>query len=96
MGRTRLTTISLILAASLAPFTARAESEFSVYLGFQEASHSRVEGDDGAGNDFSFLAAWEGRSFQMPPYWGLRGTYWVDGWRERPDGQRNAPFRYGS
>ncbi len=72
-----LKTIFLSLAL-LAPVSAAAESELSFYLGFQEASHSRVTGDDGAGTDYDFLAAWEGRSFQAPPYWGLRGTYWVD------------------
>ena len=78
MGCTRLKTIGLTLGILAAPLAAHAESEVSAYIGFQEASHSRVRGDDGAGNDFNFLAAWEGRSFQAPPYWGLRGTYWVD------------------
>jgi lipid A oxidase len=55
-----------------------AESELSFYLGIQEAPHSRVRGNDpgGVGN-FNFLATWEGRSFEAPPHYGFRYTYWT-------------------
>ena len=71
-----LSSLAAALAATLvfsAP--ARAEVELSFYSGFQTAPHSRVEGDyDGA--DFSFLSEWEGRSFEAPPYYGIRATWW--------------------
>src|SRR5690606_24216902 len=25
-----------------------------------------------------FTAGWEGRSFEMPPYYGVRGTWWME------------------
>ena len=65
------------MALSL-PQLAQAETEFSVYLGFQGALGSDVSGDDGAGNEFNFSADWDGNSFQAPPYYGLRGTYWLN------------------
>lgn len=56
---------------------AAAEIELSFYSGFQEAAHSRVRGNDPTTEqEFSFLSTWEGRSFEMPPYYGLRGTWW--------------------
>lgn len=56
---------------------AAAEMEVSVYTGFQSAPHSRVKGDDPTGiGPFNFLAAWKGESFDMPPYYGLRATWW--------------------
>ncbi len=61
-----------------------AEVELSFYLGAQEAAHSRVFVDDPVIGEEDFLAAWLGRSFEMPPYYGLRGTYW-----------RNDRFGYG-
>ena len=56
---------------------ALAEIQLSFYLGTQEAAHSRVSGDDPGGvGAFSFLATWEGRSFEMPPYYGVRAIWW--------------------
>ncbi|MBS8226998.1 outer membrane protein [Vannielia litorea] len=54
---------------------AAAEVELSFYTGYQTAPHSRVEGNYG-GSDFSFLSEWEGRPFEMPPYYGIRATWW--------------------
>lgn len=67
------------VAALFVALPAAAEIELSFYSGFQEAAHSRVRGEDptGAGS-FNFLSTWEGRSFEMPPYYGLRGTWWRD------------------
>lgn len=67
-------TSAVALAVAL---PAAAEIELSFYTGFQEAAHSRVRGTDPtAAGDFNFLSTWEGRSFEMPPYYGLRGTWW--------------------
>lgn len=66
-----------ILGASLifaAPSMA-GEWELSTYGGYQSAPHSDVEVSDGT----DFNAGWEGKSFAMPLYWGVRGTYWFEG-----------------
>lgn len=78
MTRTSALT-ALFLAASTS--LAAAEFEFSAYGGWQTAPHSLVE-VSGVGAT-SFTAGWEGRSFRMPPYWGVRGTWWIEqmpGW----------------
>lgn len=65
----------LALGASSAP--ALAEMELSIYSGWQTSPHSRVTGDyPGTGEEFDALIGWEGRSFEMPPYYGVRGTWW--------------------
>jgi lipid A oxidase len=58
----------LTLAATV---PAAAEMGVSVYGGFQTAPHSDIEVSDGP----DFRAGWEGKSFQMPPYYGVRGTW---------------------
>ncbi|MBV2184440.1 MAG: porin family protein [Rhizobium sp.] len=60
----------LLLSASLA----NAEMAISVYGGFQSAPHSDVDVSD----EPDFTAGWEGRSFEMPPYYGVRGTWWME------------------
>jgi len=67
----------VVTAASVFLLTfhpASAEMGLSVYGGFQTAPHSDVEVSDGP----DFTAEWEGQSFQMPPYYGIRGTWWMD------------------
>lgn len=56
-----------------------AEVEFSFYTGFQEAAHSRVRGTDpgnAVNENLDFLVGWQGRSFEAPPYYGFRATWW--------------------
>lgn len=60
------------LAALAAP--ASADMAVSVYGGFQTAPHSDINVSDQA----DFRAGWEGKSFQAPPYYGVRGTWWMD------------------
>ncbi len=51
--------------------------EFSLFSGWQTAPHSRVEGDyPGTGASYDGLVGWEGRSNELPPYYGIRGTWW--------------------
>jgi lipid A oxidase len=73
------TSAKLLLLLMLAsfPVSARAEIEISAYGGYQTAPHSDVR-TDLLGDDF---VKWLGKSFDMPPYYGLRATYWQDhGW----------------
>lgn len=58
--------------AVAAPAMAEPGWEFNLYAGIQEAPHSVVKGTDETGTDFDFTAGWEGKSFTMPPYWGVR------------------------
>lgn len=56
----------------------RADIELSLYSGYQTAPHSVVSGEDPSGiGDFRFTAGWEGKSTELPPYWGVRGTWWT-------------------
>ena len=58
---------------------AAAQFQLSVYGGLQTLPHSRVKGDDPAGvGPFNFLAGWDGNSFEAPPYYGIRGTWWQE------------------
>lgn len=65
--------IMLSAAALLSP-AAHGETLLSVYGGAQGAPHSKVTTSDGT----SFTAGWEGKSFAMPPYYGVRGTWWME------------------
>lgn len=75
-----MTNRSLALALAGGCFTliatvpAQAEMGLSVYGGFQTAPHSDIEVSDQP----DFRAGWEGKSFEMPPYYGVRGTWWMD------------------
>lgn len=59
---------AVILATPVA-----AEIELSFYIGSQSSPHSVVTGALG-----TQTVKWEGRSFDPPPYYGLRGVYWRD------------------
>lgn len=71
----RIIPIAAACAGLAAPVAA--ETELSFYLGWQTSPHSRVSGDyPGSGESFDALIGWEGRSFEMPPYYGVRGVWW--------------------
>ncbi|KAA0699615.1 porin family protein [Neorhizobium sp. P12A] len=54
--------------------TASAEMQLSIYGGVQGATGSNVKTSDGA----DFDPNWSGKSFANPPYYGIRGTWWLD------------------
>ncbi|MXU64953.1 outer membrane protein [Oceanomicrobium pacificus] len=71
----------LIGAAGATGAAQAADQQLSFYGGLQTAPHSVVQGVDSEGNAFDFTAAWDGKSFEMPPYWGVRYNYWrKDDW----------------
>lgn len=74
---TRLRLLAFVTGLALLPATAMAEVELSFYGGIQEAPHSDVSiiGSPTIPDD-SFTAGWEGRSGAMPPYYGVRATWW--------------------
>ena len=51
-----------------------ADMVFSAYGGVQGATGSNVTTSDGA----DFDPNWSGKSFSNPPYYGVRGTWWLD------------------
>ena len=51
-----------------------ADMVISAYGGVQEATGSNVTTSDGA----DFDPNWSGKSFSNPPYYGVRGTWWLD------------------
>lgn len=76
MRRPLALSLGLITGLCLAS-PALAELEFSLYGGVQSAPHSElsISGDTEIA-DRDFTAGWEGRSFEMPPHYGLRATWW--------------------
>ena len=64
----------LLLVLALAP--AKAEFQISVYGGANTANDSEVTLELGALSG-SFDVDWFGDSFHRPPYYGVRGTYWL-------------------
>ncbi|MEM1268285.1 MAG: outer membrane beta-barrel protein [Pseudomonadota bacterium] len=74
-----LSVLSFLGLAGMA--SAQAEYEVNAYTGWQTAPHSNVSGVDEAGNPFDFTAEWQGKSFEAPPYYGVRVTRWQEsGW----------------
>jgi len=59
--------------------SARAEATFSLYGGHNSSPHSVVKYDLnlGAGPQRATVG-WDGKSFEMPPYYGARATWWLD------------------
>lgn len=76
---------SALAALLTAPFatSAAAEIELGIYGGWQTSPHSDISGNLPSSGDFSEFIGWDGKSFAMPPYYGLRATYWQNettGW----------------
>lgn len=67
--------LSAACLAGLCPLPALAETQISVFGGLNENLGSTVRLEKGSVSERSI--DWEGKSFEMPPYWGVRGTYWL-------------------
>jgi lipid A oxidase len=71
--------VALTLGTLSIATQAHAELELSFYTGYQTSPHSKVTGTDPTGaGDFSFTAGWEGKSFEVPPYYGVRAMFWTN------------------
>lgn len=68
--------LALVCALGVALPAAAQEFELSFYSGWQTAPHSRVSGDYPGGGSYDALIGWDGKSFENPPYYGVRGTWW--------------------
>ena len=67
------------IIASLAVAANGANQSFSFYFGNQGNSPSTAYVTDIDGSTYDFPATWEGRSFDMPVYYGFRYTNWAWG-----------------
>jgi lipid A oxidase len=68
------------LAAMLAPTPASAEFQIGVYGGWNDSFDSDITLVQPNGTNMTLNnVPWDGASFDDPPYWGLRGIYWLDG-----------------
>ncbi len=78
------TSISILLGFTLL-FSSNAfagELEIGLYGGANVAGNSNITAKRNGATDKASIA-WNGRSDEMPPYWGARATYWFDsapGW----------------
>ena len=57
---------------------AMAEATISVYGGASFSPHSRVKTSVPGVADTNNLVGWDGASFKLPPYYGVRATWWLD------------------
>lgn len=71
-----LATVYAAGAFALAAPAAQAEMAISVYGGVQGATDSDVDVTGVGAQEFD--ASWDGESFAMPPYYGIRGTWWME------------------
>jgi lipid A oxidase len=73
-------TLSHIVGAILllAPAAAKAEFQISGYGGANIANNSDVTLDTPLIPDTTYDVDWFGDSFHTPPYWGVRGTWWLN------------------
>ena len=76
---TTKTLSAALLASTVMTGAAFAEAKISVYGGANFSPHSGVDYNlnAGAGNQH-ISPSWDGASFEMPPYYGIRATWWLD------------------
>ncbi len=68
--------LALCISLLVAPVSAPAEVELSFFGGVQSAQSSDISIRDPLIGDDDFNQEWEGRSFEAPPYYGIRATSW--------------------
>jgi lipid A oxidase len=71
--------MAIVLGLALAASPAAAEMQIGVYGGWSESFDSDIHLSQPGGTNLTLNdVSWESESFQPPPYWGLRGTYWLN------------------
>ena len=67
-------------AASAIVFSAPANSEATIsgYVGGSFSPHAGVDYNLGNGTTGRVTPKWEAENFEMPPYYGVRATWWMD------------------
>lgn len=72
MTQTKLGVAVILVALASAGGSAKAEVQLSFYTGTQTAPHSIID-DSVLGEG---RVRWLGKSFEAPPYYGIRATWW--------------------
>lgn len=75
-SKLKISVAAVALMAMSAP--AFAEATISVYGGANFSPHSRVKTTGTGAPDTNNLVGWDGASFKMPPYYGVRATWWLE------------------
>jgi lipid A oxidase len=71
--------MAIVLGLALGVSPAEAEMQIGVYGGWSESFDSDIHLSQPGGTNLTLSdVPWEGDSFGAPPYWGLRGTYWLN------------------
>ena len=72
--------LGLEAAAALASAPVQAEVQVQVYGGVNAnfSSDMQVRRPTVPSANGTYDVDWEGKSFEMPPYWGARAIYWLD------------------
>ena len=61
--------------------TASAETIYAIYGGWQTSPHSQVSGiHPDTSLPYDTVFGWDGKSFEMPPYYGARVEWWNGDW----------------
>lgn len=68
--------LAALMPALAAGSASSQDFQISAYGGWQSAPHSHVTVT--GSNPEEFTTGWDGKSFEMPPYYGVRGTWWMD------------------
>ena len=78
--RTGALALGVAAAAVLAVQPARAEVQIGVYGGVNAnfSSDVQVRRPSLPTANGTYDVDWDGKSFEMPPYWGARGIYWLE------------------
>jgi lipid A oxidase len=76
MSRSLRAVALAVAGVCLCSLPAFAETQISVYGGINGNFDSSVSVNAPGVND-DRTVSWEGGAFDMPPYWGVRGTYWL-------------------
>ncbi len=78
--KTSITLLAAFVAATAfgAASQAYADATLSVYGGANFSPHSKVKTSGTAYGGTSDTVKWDGASFEMPPYYGVRATWWFE------------------
>lgn len=77
--KTSVSLVALLAACTTVSVGSQAfaETTISVYGGANFSPHSKVKTSGTGFGPTSNTVEWDGASFEMPPYWGARATYWL-------------------
>lgn len=70
-------TLAALAVTGITATPTRAEVQIQAYGGLNENFSSDVSVRKGAVSDTRSVD-WDGKSFALPPYWGVRGIYWFN------------------